>query len=60
MITYLFTGCVWAIWMEWFTTNKLAGKYAEHWTIQERIVHVTLWPVFVSIFLYNFFKDNRW
>ena len=49
---YLVVGILWTFWLEWYTTSQLKLE----WSLRERIFHVMLWPVSLSIFIYNFFK----
>jgi len=54
---YVMIGIVWAIWLEFFTTRNLSEPYNKPWVNSERVLHVTLWPITLTVFLYNFFKD---
>jgi hypothetical protein len=49
---YLLVGILWCWWLEYYTTSM--GMI--NWVWRERIFHTVLWPVSLSIFLYNFFK----
>ena len=49
---YLIVGLVWCCWLEWYTTKELAAT----WVWAERFFHTLLWPVSLSVFVYNFFK----
>lgn len=55
-ILYYLLGCIWQLWLEDFTMKNLTGKLAQPMKVGETIMHVILWPVMLSIFLYNFFK----
>lgn len=54
---YTIIGLIWASWLEYFTTNKLEGKYGQPWQGSERVFHITLWPYSLGTFIYGFFKE---
>lgn len=54
---YIMIGLIWAGWLEWFTCNNLEEPYNQDWQVFERVFHVCLWPVSLSIFLYHIIKD---
>jgi len=53
---YILIGLLWCLWLEWFTSNKLTGVLGRPWVWRERFFHTLLWPVSLSIFLYNIFN----
>jgi len=55
---YLLIGIAWAYWLERFTTGELEEPYNSKWTIAERVFHIALWPINLSIFLYSLYKHN--
>ena len=54
---YLVIGLIWCFWLEWYTTNHVEGTMGKEWVWRERIFHTVLWPLSLSVFLYNFFKQ---
>lgn len=57
IILYTLLGCSWALWLEYFTTRNLETPYNKPWSNTERILHCTLWPVTLIVFIHNFIKD---
>ena len=43
--------------LEAWTTNNLEGRLGQPWTNNERVYHIVLWPLSLSIFVYNFLKE---
>lgn len=56
-LIYFILGVMWAEWLEKFTTRNLSGIMAQPFKPLEKILHILLWPVFLLIFLYNFFEE---
>ena len=52
MIGYLTIGLAWTAWLEWYTTKELYAK----WIMRERFFHFLLWPISLSVFVFNLFK----
>jgi uncharacterized SAM-binding protein YcdF (DUF218 family) len=57
MLIYFFIGCLWAIWLEGFTTRNLEDPYNRPWVNGERVVHIFFWPVTLAVFLCSFLSD---
>jgi hypothetical protein len=54
---YILLGAAWALWLEYFTTKNLEEPYNKPWNNTERVLHFTLWPVTLLVFVHNFLKD---
>lgn len=50
---YIIIGLCWTGWLEWFSTNELEYPYNMQWTFKERFFHISLWPISLTVFLYN-------
>ena len=57
MLIYFFIGCLWAIWLEGFTTRNLQEPYNRPWVNGERVIQIFFWPATLAVFLYSFFRD---
>jgi hypothetical protein len=55
--TYLFIGVLYSALLERFTTNNLEGPLGDPWTSNERVYHIVMWPLSMSVFVYNFIKE---
>jgi hypothetical protein len=53
MIGYIITGALWCMWLEYYTTSRLGAE----WTTRERLFNSVLWPVSVTIFIVEFFRN---
>lgn len=51
---YLALGIFWAIFLESLTKDHPAGP----WTWRERLTHIVLWPIFLSVFIFKLFKND--
>jgi len=56
---YLTVGLIWCWWLEYYTVNNVEGLMGKSWVWRERIFHTLLWPLSLSIFLVEFFKNIR-
>jgi len=56
IIIYIVVGCLWAMWLEYYTTNNITGIMGRSWVMRERLFHSILWPVSLPTFLYEFFR----
>jgi len=56
---YLIIGLIWCFWLEWYTTSKLWGEIAKDWLWRERFFHTFLWPISLTLFLVELFKNIR-
>jgi len=56
-ILYIIFGCVWSLWLEWYTVKELEPPYNMPWSTRERLVHLVIWPWSFGLFLYTLFKD---
>jgi len=54
IITYLLIGTIWTAWMEYYTTKHTIGP---SWVNKERITQVLVWPLALTIFLIEFYKN---
>jgi hypothetical protein len=57
MLTYLFIGAVWSMWLEYYTTRNLEGLYGSSWVLGERIFHIAVWPYSFLVFLFALIKE---
>ena len=64
MITYILIGVVLMFLLEHFTRLKKFKKYIksqpksfEDFGLWERVIGILLWPMWLSVFLYSFFKQ---
>lgn len=57
ILIYLAIGFIWTEWLEWFCMNNFENKLGEPFTTREKVTQFLLWPVFLSVFIYNFFAD---
>ena len=57
MLIYFVIGCLWAIWLEGFTTRNLEDPYNKPCVNRERVIHIFFWPVTLAIFLHSFLSD---
>jgi len=55
--TYFIIGVIYSMALETWTTNNLEGRLGQPWTNNERVYHIVLWPLSLSIFVYNFLKE---
>ena len=44
ILVYFLIGAVWCLYMEWYTTTHLEGRYGQPWKNRERWFHTWLWP----------------
>ena len=51
-------GCVWSMWLEYFTTKHLEGEFGKDWKWNERIFHITLFPISLAVFTISAFKNK--
>lgn len=58
MLVYLGLGVVWAWWLEYYTTKYLPEELGGDWVWPERFFHIALWPVTLSLFIYNIFNHK--
>ncbi len=54
---YLFIGVLYSLLLETYTTNNLEGALGKPWSIREKIYHLLLWPLSMSIFIYTFIDE---
>ena len=64
MITYILIGIIFMFLLEYVTSTNIFKKYKnispkafEEFGFWERFMGVLLWPLWLLIFLYNFFKE---
>ena len=60
MITYILIGIIFMFCIEYFSNHISVREYIDRdieigWP--ERIIGISLWPICLGIFLYNFFKQ---
>lgn len=55
---YLFLGMMWTIYLRYITTNFTEGEYSSEWSTLEKVVHTLLWPLFFTVFIYEFIKGG--
>lgn len=48
---YLIIGCIWAFWLEYYTTNEVNGPMGRPWIMRERLFHLLLWPFSLLTFI---------
>jgi hypothetical protein len=51
---YLLVGVCWCWWLEYYTTDRILLR---PWIWRERFFHTLLWPLSLSIFVYNLFNN---
>lgn len=57
IIHYITVGCIWSMWLEYFTTKNLEGEYGQAWTWVERVFHIALWPVSLLTFIVSMIRN---
>ena len=57
VIHYLLVGIIWAILLEYYTTRYVEGEAGKPWTWSERCFHWFIWPLSLSVFFVEFFKQ---
>ena len=64
VFNYIIIGVIFMFMVEFFTNSKILKKYLKkHSNLEiefgfwERTLGILFWPVFLGIFLYNFFKQ---
>jgi len=50
-VMYFIIGTIWAMWLEYYTTNNLEGDLGKQWAWRERVFHWFLWPVSMGTFI---------
>jgi hypothetical protein len=57
IILYTIAGVIWAIWLEYYTDKHFdLKKIDKEWTTQERLFHIVLWPLNLTIFIIAFVR----
>jgi|11_taG_2_1085331.scaffolds.fasta_scaffold12862_6 hypothetical protein len=59
ILIYTMIGLVWTIFMEVYTTRNLEPPYNKPWNTPERLSHLILWPINLTIFLYYLFNPGN-
>lgn len=54
--TYLLIGTIWLACMEYYTT---VYKIGPSWTNKERVTQLVIWPLALSIFLSELYKNSK-
>ncbi len=54
---YIAIGCLWTLWLEWYTVSELEHPYNMPWSLSERLFHIGIWPYSFGLFVYTFIKD---
>jgi hypothetical protein len=59
IIYYLLIGIIWTAFIEYLTSIYSNNHEIPEWTNQERVVQMTLWPLFLVVFIINLFNINK-
>lgn len=57
MLYYLLIGILWCWWLEQFTTGNEDVTLNGKWSWRERFFHTLLWPISITIFIVEFFRN---
>lgn len=56
---YIMVGCIWAGWLEYFTTKNLEGEFGQPWSWLERLFHTILFPISLGSFIRGMFNTDK-
>jgi len=58
IVYYVTVGCIWSLWLEYFTTKYLEGEYGKDWNWPERLFHIVLFPISLAVFIVSALKNK--
>jgi len=59
IVYYIMVGCIWAGWLEYFTTKNLEGEFGQPWSWLERLFHTILFPISLGSFIRGMFNTDK-